>query len=180
MSINTNLKCIEDNNIKCNKINNCYYINNNCYDKNSFINANNNESNYIKCIINNNPKIPNTFILECINTNYSKNILIKGIIINSDCLYNNETNETNENNNYLYNKNCNILLFDNIITNKEFKIKDFIYTFNNTNGELSIKPILTHSQLKQIKEQNNIITLIDIYDNHIRIRANINDDSKTI
>ena len=144
----TLLKCSNLNNITCNKVDKCYYINNICSEDTTFFSLLDIESNKIKCTITSNPELPNTFILECINTNYIKNILIKGLIIDNSCLYNYE-------NNYLYNKNCNTLLSNNILINKEFNIKNEIITFNNISGKLTKTIVLTKLQVDKIKTQNN-------------------------
>ena len=170
----TIVSCRNLNSNNCNNKDKCYYINNSCKDKNEVFSLNDIHDNKIKCSITISPDSPNLFILECINTNFIKDILIKGLIIDNSCLYNYEDN------NYLYNKKCNALLSDNILINKEFKIKKEIITFNNISGKLTISPILNKLQVNKIKSQNNVINLIDIYNNKVQLNVDIYDNLNNI
>jgi hypothetical protein len=165
-----NINCVNLNNEKCNKISNCYYIKNSCIDKKNFFSLKDIESNNIKCSITRNESTPDLFNLYCVNTNKIKDILIKGLIIDNSCLNNSENNS--ENKKYLYEKKCNILLSNNILNNNEFNIKNNIITFD-INGNLTIIPRLNITQVNKIKENNNIINLIDIYNNKLEIKVNI-------
>jgi hypothetical protein len=166
-----NIICNNLNSSNCNIENTCYYINNTCNSKTNFFSLVDIQSNKIKCTITKSSEQPNLFVLECINTNFIKNILIKGLIINNSCFSNNE---------YLYNKQCNILLSDNILVNKEFQIKNNLITFDNISGKLSISPLLTKEQVDIIKKQNNIINIIDIYNNKIELKIDIYDETNTL
>jgi len=166
-----NIICNNLNSSNCNIENTCYYINNTCNSKTNFFSLVDIQSNKIKCTITKSSEQPNLFVLECINTNFIKNILIKGLIINNSCFSNDE---------YLYNKQCNILLSDNILVNKEFQIKNNLITFDNISGKLSISPLLTKEQVDIIKRQNNIINIIDIYNNKIELKIDIYDETNTL
>ena len=147
---------------RCDIIENCYFdINTKCNDKNDtslFTSLHDINLNNIKCVIY--PDInTNTIKLDCINTNPHKNLIIQCILIDKLCVHKYPNNE------YLYN-NCNILLSNNIISNKIFELKKFTTTFDKIGGDLLFKPNITLEQIETIKFNNNKITLVDIYNNH--------------
>ena len=147
---------------RCNIIENCYFdIDNKCNDKNDkrlFTSLNDINLNNIKCVIY--PDInTNTIKFDCINTNPHTNLIIQCILIDKTCVHKYTNNE------YLYN-HCNILLSDNVITNKIFQLKNFNTTFNKIGGDLLFKPNITLEQIETIKLNNNKITFVDIYNNH--------------
>ena len=127
----------------------CYFVDNQCSDKIQFYSLKDIPSNNIKCSIYPDTTKSNNYILYCINQSQNKNIVIKSIqIVNCNSLYRND---------------CNILLPLNIINN-EFALKPYMQTFNSLDGSLTRRINLTIEQVNLIKNNNNQITLIDIYD----------------
>jgi len=138
----------------------CYYVDNKCSDKVQFYALNDIPISDIKCSIYPNTNVSNKYILYCINQNSSKNIIIKSIQI-KPC-------------NSLYRNDCNLLIPLNI-QNNEFALKPFMQTFNNVDGELTQRFDLELEQVKLIKNNNNQITLIDIYDVVINVTVEMYD-----
>ena len=144
----------------CNQDPECYYINNSCSDTVQFYSLNDIPSYQIKCSIYPDTTKSNNYILYCINQNPNKNIVIKSIqLINCNTLYRND---------------CNILIPLNI-QNNEFALKQYMVTFNNIDGELSRRLNLTLDQVNLIKNNNNQITIIDIYDVAIKVTVEMYD-----
>ena len=138
-----------DNAQGCNNDPICYYVDEKCNDKVQFYSLSDIPSYDIKCSIYPDTTKSNNYILYCINTNPNKNIIIKSIQI-TNC-------------NTLYRNDCNILLPLNI-QNNEFALKPYMQTFNSVDGSLTQRLNLTLEQVNLIKNNNNQITIIDIYD----------------
>ena len=133
----------------CNSDNTCYFIEKRCKAKVEFYKLNDIPITDIKCSIYPDTTKSNNYILYCINQNNVKNIIIKSIQI-TNC-------------NTLYRNKCNILLQNNI-QNNEFALKPYMQTFNPVDGALTQRLNLSLEQVNLIKNNNNKITLIDIYD----------------
>lgn len=138
----------------------CYYVDNNCRDKVEFYKLSDIKSSDIKCSIYPDTTKSNNYILYCINKSNIKNIIIKSIQITA-C-------------NSLYRSDCNILLPLNI-ENLEFALKPYMQTFNSIDGALSQRLNLTLDQVNLIKNNNNQITIIDIYDVVISVNVDMYD-----
>ena len=144
----------------CNNDTICYYVDNKCSDKVQFYSLNDIPHSDIKCSIYPDTNVSNNYILYCINRNNSKNIVIKSIQVKT-C-------------NSIYKKECNILLDSNTIDG-EFALKPYMHTFNNVDGELTKRFNLSLDQVKLIKNNNNQITIIDIYDVIINVPVEMYD-----
>ena len=145
----------------CNSDDSCYYLNRICKDKVEFYPLSDIELDDIKCSIYPDTTKSNNYILYCINQNLSgRNIAIKSIQI--------------RNCNSLYRSDCNILLPLNI-PNNEFAIKPYMQTFNYIDGRLTQSLDLTLEQVNLIKRNNNVITIIDVYDIAVIINVEMYD-----
>lgn len=138
-----------DNPLGCSNNKSCYYIDKRCNDRVEFYKITDIPLSYIKCSIYPDTNKSSNYILYCINTHKIKNIIIKSVQINN-C-------------NSLYRSNCNILLPVNI-ENNESALKPYMQTFGGVDGELTKRLNLTLDQVNLIKQNNNQITLIDIFD----------------
>ena len=145
----------------CNSDDACYYLDNRCRDKLEFYPLTDVDIDDIKCSIYPDTTRSNNYILFCINQNFSgRNIAIKSIqLINC---------------NSLYRSDCNILIPLNI-ENNEFAIKPYMQTFNFIDGRLTQTINLTLDQVNLIKRNNNIITIIDVYDEAVMVNVEMYD-----
>lgn len=138
----------------------CYYVENSCRDKVEFYKLSDIRAADIKCSIYPDTTRSNNYILYCINRNNIRNIIIKSIQI-TNC-------------NSLYRSDCNILLPLNL-ENVEFAIKPYMQTFSSVDGSLSRRINLTLDQVNLIKNNNNQIFIIDIYDVFITVNVEMYD-----
>lgn len=153
---------IADDNISCIDKDICYFVDEQCRDKVEFRKISEIPINTIKCSIYPDTTKSNNYILYCINQSESKNIAIKSIQL-TNC-------------NSLYRSNCNKLIPLNI-QNNEFSIKPYIQTFNTLDGELTRRINLTLEDVNLVKNNNNKITIIDIYDVAINVNVEMYDES---
>ena len=104
--------------------------------------------------------------MSCVNTNNklnkkkisNRNIVIKAISIGNECTYIKNTTK-------LLKNYCNILL----PLQSTYTLKNYMYTFDKTNGNLSIMPVISIQNLNIILNNNKKITLIDIQNNKLTV-----------
>ena len=150
----------KDNQQGCISADVCYYVNEKCRDKVEFYKLNDVKVSDIKCSIYPDTTRSNNYILYCINQSNIRNLVIKSIQI-TNC-------------NSLYRNDCNILIPLNL-ENLEFALKPYMQTFSSIDGSLSRRLNLTLDQVNLIKNNNNQITIIDIYDVVINVNVEMYD-----
>ena len=159
----------------CNNNNTCYFVNNQCYKFNSFASLLDIKSSDIKCNIHLSPHVNNVYVLSCVNTNKNlnkkkisnRNIAIKAISVGTDCTYLIKTTK-------LLTNPCNILL----PVQASYTVKNYIYTFDKTNGNLNIEPVISITNLNMIINNNKNITLIDILNNKLTVSVKLPNNIK--
>ena len=149
-----------DNPVGCSNDDSCYYIDKKCNDRVQFSKITDIPINYIKCSIYPDTTKSDNYILYCINTHKIKNIIIKSVQI-TNC-------------NSLYKSDCNMLIPVNL-ENNELALKPYMQTFGGIDGELTKRLNLTLYQVNLIKNNNNQITLIDIFDIVVNITVEMYD-----
>jgi hypothetical protein len=131
---------------------------NKCISYNSASTLNDVTSSDIKGFIYPSTNLSNVFVLSCKNMSINRrNIIIQGINIDSNCF-----------------DNCtNILLPSPSSSQSMYSLKNYMYTFDTINGELTKSPNVTLEQINIIKNNNNNITLTDVQGNKLTISVAI-------